>query len=78
MTYEQSLIQGLTQMNANLRPDQAHEMPEGKNPKQKKVIQPQTRMHQPKEQTLGDISEHLMGMVHKPIPMDQAFKIQAA
>ena len=77
MTYEQTLHNGLAQMNANLRSDEQMKMPKGKTPKQSKV-QKGVRKHAQREQTLGDVSEHLLAMIHKAIPMDQALKIQAA
>ena len=33
------------------------------------------RKHEQREQTLGDVSENLLTMIHKAIPMDQASKI---
>ena len=74
MTYAQSLHKGLSQMNAQLRNDQTFKMPTKNTPKH--VSKP--RDHIKREQRIGDISEELMAMIHKAIPIDQAYKIKEA
>ncbi|WP_288992749.1 DNA (cytosine-5-)-methyltransferase, partial [uncultured Marinobacter sp.] len=74
VTYAQSLHKGLSQMNAQLRSDQTFKMPTKNAPKH--VSKP--RDHIKREQRIGDISEELMAMIHKAIPIDQAYKIKEA
>ena len=63
-------------MNARLRDDQACKMPQRKTPKS--APSPQARKHEKSEQRIGDISEEMMAMIHKAIPIDQAYKIDEA
>ena len=61
-------------MNERLRDDQAYKMPTRHTPKSEH----KKGSHMRREQRIGDISENLMALIHKAIPIDQAYKIDDA